>query len=115
MAQIYHNPKCSKSRQTLALLKEHGIDPEEIHYLQDPPDAQTLKTILQQLGITARELLRTGEQEYKDLGLADQSLTEDALIEAMTQHPKLIQRPIVVHQGKAKLGRPPEDVLALFS
>lgn len=112
--QIYHNPRCSKSRQTLALLEENGVTPEVILYLENTPDAATLNELLTKLGISARELLRKGEQDYKDNNLKDTSLSDDALIAAMTQYPKLIERPIVVKGDRAVLGRPPENVLALI-
>jgi len=112
--QIYHNPRCSKSRQTLSLLEERGVEVEVIQYLKNPPNTAELKTLLNKLGIRARDLLRKGEDDYKTLNLADTSLSEDQLIEAMVSHPKLIERPIVVNADKAKLGRPPEDVLAII-
>jgi len=112
--QIYHNPRCSKSRQTLALIEERGIEPEIIKYLEDIPDTDEIKTLLNKLGISARNLLRKGEQDYKDNNLKDTALSEDALIDAMTRFPKLIERPIVVKGEKAVLGRPPENVLALL-
>lgn len=108
---IYHNPRCSKSRQTLALLEQQGLNPEIIEYLKSPPTTDELGNILQQLGLNARQLLRKGEAIYKELNLSDKSLTDQQLIEAMSEHPKLIERPIVIHNGKAKLGRPPEAVL----
>lgn len=111
---IYHNPRCSKSRQTLELLREQGADFEAIRYLDTPPDPATLRELLGKLGIPARELLRSGEKEYKELGLGDPGLDEDQLLEAMSQHPRLIQRPIVVRGDKAVLGRPPENVLNLL-
>lgn len=112
--QILHNPRCSKSRQTLALLEEKGIEPEIIKYLDTPPTALELKEILQKLRISARDLLRKGEDDYKALNLADTSLTEDQLIAAMISHPKLIERPIVIKDGQAKIGRPPESVLDIL-
>jgi arsenate reductase len=112
--QILHNPRCSKSRQTLALLEEKGIEPEVIKYLDTPPSATELKAILQKLGISARDLLRKGEDDYKALNLKDQSLSEDALIDAMVKHPKLIERPIVINNNQARLGRPPESVLDII-
>ncbi|WP_369601810.1 arsenate reductase (glutaredoxin) [Hahella sp. SMD15-11] len=115
MITIYHNPRCSKSRQTLSLLEERGIQPKVIRYLDTPPDAATLKALLGKLGMTARELIRTKEEEYKTLGLNDPSLSEEALIEAMVAHPRLIERPIVVAGDRAVLGRPPENVLELIS
>jgi arsenate reductase len=112
--QILHNPRCSKSRQTLALLEEKGIEPEIIKYLDTPPSEEELRNILAKLNISARDLLRKGEDDYKALNLKDKSLSEDALIEAMVKHPKLIERPIVINQDKAKLGRPPESVLDIL-
>jgi len=111
---IYHNPRCSKSRETLALLQARGIAPEIILYLQTPPDETTLKVLLKKLGMKARELLRTKEDDYQALGLADTTLAEDALIAAMASHPKLIERPIVVKGKHAAIGRPPENVLQLL-
>ncbi|MGL6161942.1 arsenate reductase (glutaredoxin) [Microbulbifer sp.] len=114
MWTIYHNPRCSKSRQTLQLLQEKGIDPEVVLYLETPPDRKTLASLLQKLDIPARDLLRTGEDEYKALQLKDPGLGEEQLLDAMAQHPRLIQRPIVVRGDRAVLGRPPENVLELL-
>lgn len=114
MIRIYHNNRCSKSRATLALLEQRGEPVEVINYLDTPPSSTELKTLLTQLGMSARELLRTGEDDYKLLGLADPSLDESTLIQAMIVHPKLIERPIVVANGKAAIGRPPEAVLAIL-
>ncbi|QJD31223.1 arsenate reductase (glutaredoxin) [Methylococcus geothermalis] len=111
---IYHNPRCSKSRETLKLLQDRGIEPTVIEYLKTPPDAATLRELLGLLGITPRQLLRKGEAPYKELGLANPELGDDALIAAMASHPVLIERPIVVAHGKAALGRPPENVLAIL-
>lgn len=111
---IYHNPRCSKSRRTLELLNERGIDADIIEYLKTPPDEHMLEHILDLLGMQPRELMRTDEAEYRDLGLDDPALSREQLIAAMIEHPKLIQRPIVVSDGRAALGRPPEDVLELF-
>lgn len=112
---IYHNPRCSKSRETLALIKEQGIEPTIIQYLETPPDAATLKTLLKELGFTsARQLMRHKEDLYKQLNLADESLTEEQLIDAMVNNPKLIERPIVVKGKKARIGRPPEQVLEIL-
>ena len=113
--QIYHNPRCSKSRQTLAILEENGITPEVILYLENTPDAKTIHSLLDKLGITARELLRKGEEAYKDLNLKDTSLNDAYLIDKMSEFPKLIERPIVVKGEKAVLGRPPENALKLIS
>ncbi len=110
---IYHNPRCSKSRNTLALLEENGITPKVVLYLETPPDARQLKGLLGKLGISAAELVRRGEADYKACGLSRDS-SEQELIAAMAQHPKLIERPIVVKGKRAVLGRPPENVLGLI-
>ena len=114
MVRIYHNPRCSKSRATLALLEGRGEVIEVIDYLQTPPSAAELGGLLQQLGMPARGLLRTGEAQYRSLRLDDPALDEPALIAAMAAHPKLIDRPIVVANGKAAIGRPPEAVLSIL-
>ncbi len=111
---IYHNPRCTKSRQTLELLRNQGLEPEIILYLEDAPSQAQLAELLRQLGMKARELLRKGEQVYKDLGLKDPARTEQQLIEAMAENPILIERPIVVANGRAALGRPPENVLDIL-
>lgn len=111
---IYHNPRCSKSRETLALLHDQGIKPVVIEYLQDPPDTKTLKTILGKLGIPARKLLRTKETAYLENGLDDEKLSEDQLIAAIVKDPILMERPIVLANGKAAIGRPPENVLEIL-
>ena len=112
--KIYHNPRCSKSRDTLSLLKANGIDPQVVLYLETPPDADTLKALLHMLGMTsARELMRQKEDLYKALNLSDSQLSEEALIQAMIDNPKLIERPIVVSNGQARIGRPPEQVLEI--
>lgn len=112
--RIYHNPRCSKSRQTLALLHEHGIEPEVVAYLEQPPDAAELDALLQALGLEPRELMRRKEAEYRALGLDDPTLDRERLIAAMVAHPRLIERPIVVRDGRARLGRPPQAVLELL-
>jgi arsenate reductase len=112
--EIYHNPRCSKSRQTLQLLQQKGIDPDIVEYLKSPPDKATLEQILDMLGLEPRELMRKKEKEYKALHLDDPALTRDQLIEAMIANPKLIQRPIVIQNGKAAIGRPPEKVLDIL-
>ncbi len=112
---IYHNPRCSKSRQTLALLEEHGITPEIVLYLEQAPSVETLQSLLHKLGVDARALLRKGEDDYKLNNLADLSLDDKDLLAAMHQHPKLIERPIVVRGSRAVLGRPPENVLELIA
>ncbi|WP_461517679.1 arsenate reductase (glutaredoxin) [Porticoccus sp.] len=114
MISIYHNPRCSKSRLTLALLEERGINPDVILYLETPPDEKTLAEVLGKLGISARQLLRKSEDAYKENNLADENLTEQQLISAMVAHPKLIERPIVVNGDKAAIGRPPELVLEIL-
>lgn len=112
--KIYHNPRCSKSRDTLSLLKSNGIEPEVVLYLETPPDAQTIRQLLKMLNMgSARDLMRQKEDLYKSLNLNDTSLTEDRLIQVMVDNPKLIERPIVVANGKARIGRPPEDVLEI--
>lgn len=111
---ILHNPRCSKSRQTLALLEEQGIEPVIRLYLEDNPSADEIRDMLTKLGISARELLRKGEQEYKDNKLSDKSLTEDQLIDFMAKYPRLIERPIVIKGKQARLGRPPEQVLEIL-
>lgn len=114
MASIYHNPRCSKSRQTLALLEENGVTPNIIEYLKEPLSEQEIADILSKLGLQAKEIIRTGEQEYKSLGLKDKDLTDKALIALIAKHPKLLQRPIVVMNDRAVVGRPPENVLTLL-
>ncbi len=111
---IYHNPRCTKSRQTLQLLQEKNIQPEVIEYLQHPPSKKQLKEILSMLKMNARELMRKTEIEYKELGLDNKSLTEAQLITAMVENPKLIERPIVINKNKAIIGRPPEKVLEIL-
>lgn len=112
---IYHNPRCSKSRQTLTLLKEHGVEPTVVEYLATPPDRTTLDHLLNLLGLEPRALMRTKEPEYKEAGLDDPNLTRDQLIDAMVAHPRLIERPIVVRdKDRATIGRPPERVLDLL-
>ena len=112
--RIYHNPRCSKSRAALALLHRHGVEPQVIEYLSEPPDVQELKRVLRLLGLRARALLRSQEPVYETLGLSDPSLSEDALIAAMLREPVLIERPIVVAGDRALIGRPPENVLELL-
>ena len=115
MVRIYHNPRCSKSRETLALLQQQGIEPQVVLYLDTPPDIDTLKTLLQQLGMrSARELMRRGEEIYKTLGLASNELSEQQVLQAMVEHPKLIERPIVIQGDRARIGRPPEAVLEIL-
>jgi len=111
---IYHNPKCSKSRQTMELLKENGVTPTIIEYLKTPPTAEALKAILAQLGMAPRDLMRKKEDIYTELNLDDPSLSDDDLIGFMIAHPILIERPIVLTNGKAALGRPPEQALDIL-
>lgn len=111
---IYHNPRCSKSRQTLALLEENGVEPQVRKYLDEAPSAEELKVVLSQLGISARGLLRKKEAEFKENGLDDMSLSDDQIIAVMTQVPKLIERPIVIKGDQARIGRPPESVLEII-
>lgn len=111
---IYHNPKCAKSREALRLLRSHGIEPQIVEYLQSPPSKAELERLLDLLGLEPRALLRTKEPEYRKAGLDDPKLTRAAIVRAMLEHPKLIERPIVVAGRKAALGRPPENVLKIL-
>ncbi len=111
---LYHNPRCSKSRQALQLLQEQGQQPDIRLYLDHPPSHDELRTLLGQLGIGPRQLLRTGEQEYKDQGLSNAEIGDTALIDAMVACPRLIERPIAIRGSKAVIGRPPENVLDLL-
>ncbi|UPG84647.1 arsenate reductase (glutaredoxin) [Luteibacter aegosomatis] len=111
MLAVWHNPRCSKSRETLALLQARGLEPVVVDYLKTPPSAADIDAVLTMLGIEPRELMRRGEAEYDSVP-ADAS--RDALIAAMVTMPKLIERPVVIHDGKAAIGRPPEAVLAIL-
>jgi arsenate reductase (glutaredoxin) len=111
---IWHNPRCSKSRQTLALLEARGLAPRVVAYLNEPPTAKELDGVLRLLGLEPRELMRKKEAPYAELGLDDERLTRDALIDAMVRHPILIERPLVIHGQAARLGRPPEKVLEIL-
>jgi len=111
---LFHNPRCSKSRGALELLEARGLAPTIVRYLETPPSAAELQALLGKLGIGARQLLRTGEDEYKALGLDDPQLSDAQLVEAMAAHPKLIERPILVAGDKAVIGRPPEKVLEIL-
>lgn len=111
---IYHNPRCSKSRQTLQLLADKGMSPEVVEYLKTPPSFEELEQILGLLGLEPRELMRNGEAVYKEADLADMALDRKALIQAMVDNPILIERPIVIANGKAAIGRPPEKVLEIL-
>ncbi len=110
---IWHNPRCSKSRQTMGILEENGVEAEVVKYLDEVPSVQDIKAVLEKLNISARELMRTKEDVYKNLGLKEE-MDEEKLIEAMAANPKLIERPIVIKGDKAVLGRPPEKVLELI-
>ena len=113
--RIYHNPRCSKSRQTLQLIEQQGFKAEIIEYLKTPPSQQEMVGLLALLGFnSARQLMRKNEDEYKQLSLSDTDLSEQVLIAALCQHPKLIERPIVVNDDKAIIGRPPENVLNIL-
>jgi arsenate reductase len=113
--KILHNPRCSKSRQTLQLLHDKGYEPQIVEYLKTPVSADELTAIISQLGFSSpRQLMRKGEDAYKQHNLADPTLTEEALIGAMLSHPQLIERPIVTHNGKVAIGRPPESVLDIL-
>ena len=112
---IYHNPKCSKSRQTLKLLEEQGGNPTIIEYLKNPPTAEKLKEILSLLGMSPRDLMRKKEDEYKKLGLANSNLSDGHLIDFMVRNPILIERPIVLANGQAAIGRPPEQILNILN
>ena len=112
--KIYHNPRCSKSRQTLALIQEHGIEPEIINYLETPPSIDELTTVLSLLKLEPQELMRKRESEYKESGLDNLSLSEPEQIKLMVKFPKVIERPIVLANGKAAIGRPPESVLEII-
>ena len=111
---IYHNPRCSKSRQTLEILNEQDVNTEIVLYLENPPSTEKIVSILQKLGLNPRDIIRKGEEEYKLLNLKDQSLTENELITYMAENPKLIERPIVIKGDKAVIGRPPENVLSII-
>lgn len=112
---LYHNPRCSKSRGALELLEARGLTPKVVRYLETPLTAAELQTLLQQLGLPARQLLRSGEDEYQALNLADSQLSDTQLIAAMAAHPKLIERPILVVGQRAIIGRPPERILELLA
>ena len=114
IAKIYHNTRCSKSRATLAILEQNNVEFEIVNYLENPPSESELKSILQDLGIGVRDLIRKGESIYKDLQLSNKSLTEDELIKAMLNHPILIERPIVRTTKGVVIGRPPENVQSIL-
>ncbi len=112
--KLYHNPRCSKSRQVLQLIESKGINPDIIEYIKQPPSYRELEQLLDLLGLEPRQLMRTGEKLYKENELDDPKLDREDLIKAMTEHPRLIERPIVIHQGKAVIGRPPERILEII-
>ena len=112
--KIYHNPQCSKSRQTLQIIQNEGVDAEIIEYLKTPPSRDELISLLDGLGLEPRQLMRQGEAEYQQAGLNNPDLTRDQLIQAMLDYPRLIERPIVVKDGKVIIGRPPERVLDIL-
>ena len=112
--RIYHNPRCSKSRQALQLLEQRSVVPHIIDYLNTPPDAATLCELLDMLSVEPRELMRKGEQEYRESGADNPELSRDQLIALMVKYPRLIERPIVVSNGKAVIGRPPERILEIL-
>ncbi len=114
MTTIYHNPRCSKSRATLALIREKGIEPKVVLYLEDPPDIDTLRSITEKLGCSAIDITRTGDQQYRDLNIAERTITEGSTIELLADFPALLERPIVLHNNKAVVGRPPENVLTIL-
>ena len=114
LVTIFHNPRCSKSRQTLSLIQEKNIDINIIEYLKTPPDISQLKLILKKLGYEPRQLMRKSEQIYKDLDLGNENKTTEDLVIAMAQNPILIERPIVLSGEKAAIGRPPESVLNIL-
>ncbi len=111
---IYHNPRCSKSRQALQLLRERGVEPVIVEYLKTPPGAREIGGLLQKLGMEPRALMRAKEAAYREAGMADESLSRRALIDLMAQNPIVIERPIVVSGDRAALGRPPENVLTVL-
>ena len=111
---IYHNPRCSKSRETLKLIEARGIKANIVEYLKTPPSSAELKAILKKLGLKPQDIVRNGEPLYAELGLKDRTLDDDALIALLVKHPILIERPIVVSGGKAAIGRPPESVLKIL-
>ncbi|TDQ38445.1 arsenate reductase (glutaredoxin) [Thiopseudomonas denitrificans] len=110
----YHNSRCSKSRDGLELLAQHNIEPEVVNYLDTPPTAIEIKTLLDKLGMSARELMRTGEEAYKNLGLDNPGLTEEQLVDAMVREPILIQRPVFTNEKRAVIGRPTEKLLEIL-
>lgn len=111
---LYHNPRCSKSRAALELLEQRGADVTVIRYLETPPSKQELKDVLQKLNLTPRDIMRKGEAIYKELNLSDESLSDDALIDAMIANPILLERPIYVQEDRAAIGRPIENIINIL-
>jgi arsenate reductase len=111
---IYHNPECSKSRAALALLEENDVSPEIIYYLETPPSIETLKSLLEKLGLQLQDIIRSSEDDYDELGFDDETLSEEIVLDLLQKHPHLLQRPIVVKGDKAIIARPPEDVLGMI-
>lgn len=111
---IYHNPRCSKSRKTLEIIRDHGVEPTIVEYLNTPPSPQELEAILALLAMEPRAVMRTGEADYRENGFADTRLTATDLIRLMSEHPRVIERPIVTSQSQAVIGRPPENVLKII-
>lgn len=111
---IYHNPRCSKSRRAMEILLGAGVEPRVIEYLNTPPSPRTLRHLTDLLGIKPREMIRTGEREYSELGLSDPDLDDKVLLEMISRHPRLMQRPVVVRGKRAVIGRPPEKILELL-
>ncbi|MDA0688226.1 MAG: arsenate reductase (glutaredoxin) [Proteobacteria bacterium] len=111
---LYHNPRCSKSRAALALLEENDINPTIVYYLEKPPTPDELRSLLDKLGLGIRDILRTGEKDYDELDLGDETLSDEIVFDLVCKHPKLIERPIFIHGDKAIIGRPPEKVLTLL-
>ncbi len=112
---IYHNPKCSRSRQALKLLRDNGVEPEVVEYLDEPPTRTELRQIVRALGIPARELIRRKDKGFSELGNPDVRYSDSAAVNLLAEHPQLIERPIVVRESRAVIGRPPENVLTLLS
>lgn len=111
---LYHNPSCSKSRAALQLLRDRGVEPTLVPYLETPPTVEALRELIGMLGVAPRQLLRTGEAEFAELDLGSEATTDEDMLEAMAAHPRLIERPIFVRGGRAVIGRPPERVLELL-
>jgi len=111
---LYHNPRCSKSRAVLALLEQNDVSPEIVYYLENPPNAEQLQTLLTKLGLKLDDIIRRTEPEFDELGLGDSTLSDAIKLDLVCKHPRLIQRPIVVKGDQAIIGRPPENVLQLI-